>query len=236
MTVHLLTDNEIEALSTDPLVGFVQLTNLLWVELGEGIQDDNSHESAELFIQYIYAFVRARNMETPFSFSPNDNFVERARKIHARAVELELEQKFSNLKRPMPDDATEIILSSNSKNEIHDLLNKIRQIVDHTEFDDDKKNRIFVKIADLSSEVDRSKTKSEMVFSLFAHVSEAISEGAQKLDPALDRIERIMKIMGKDHMKEAKKLPAPEKPKQLPSPDPMEEVEDDDAEVQNEPE
>ena len=55
---------------------------------------------------------------------------------------------------------------------------------------------IFARIEKLQAEVNRDRTKSEVVVGLWLDITSAISNGAKNLDPTIDRLERIMKIFG----------------------------------------
>jgi hypothetical protein len=76
-----------------------------------------------------------------------------------------------------------------------------------------------VRIEKLQAEVIRDRTKSEVVVGLWLDITSAISNGAKNLDPAIDRLERIMKILGVARDDDAiTRLPAPQEPKQIPAP------------------
>jgi hypothetical protein len=82
-----------------------------------------------------------------------------------------------------------------------------------------KRDAIFARIEKLQAEVNRDRTKSEVVVGLWLDLTSAISNGAKNLDPAIDRLERIMKILGVARDDDATaRLPAPQEPKQIPPP------------------
>jgi hypothetical protein len=68
-------------------------------------------------------------------------------------------------------------------------------------------------------EVDRDRTRTEAAMALLLEVTSAIGKGAKNLDPALDRIERIVKVLAKakdEH--ETKALMAPPERKRIAPP------------------
>lgn len=126
--------------------------------------------------------------------------------------------------------STIIKLSKSYKDEIHNLINKIRQITESANLTDKKKDAIYNKLSALSLEVDKSRTRSEALLSLYFDITNAASEGAENLDPLIERVERLMKIFGRaKREQEQGQLPAPEKPKQLNPP----KGDSDDAECEN---
>ena len=53
---------------------------------------------------------------------------------------------------------------------------------------------------------------------LWLDITSAFSNGAKNLDPAIDRIERVMKIFAQARDEDAPKLPAPPEQKRIPPP------------------
>ena len=120
----------------------------------------------------------------------------------------------------------EVTFDEDYRKQIHRLLSNIREIVHSAELSDNKKDSVMEKITTLSEEVDKSKTRGEGLLSLYLDVTNAVSEGAKNLDPALERLDKIMRIFGRAKA-EAKtaQLSPPEEQKRLPPPE--------DGEVEN---
>lgn len=111
---------------------------------------------------------------------------------------------------------TPIVIDSDYKAEIYKNLNTIRKIVNSNVQDENKKDAIYKKIANLQSEVDRDRTTIDAFFARATDLSRTISECAENLDPAIQRLERIMSAFGKG-TKQIPRLPNKESQKLLPS-------------------
>ncbi len=69
--------------------------------------------------------------------------------------------------------------------------------------------------------MDRTRTPLAALLSRLLDVTNAVGEGAEKLEPAVRLLERVMKVLGRakaDH--DAGKLPPPEETQKLPAPEP----------------
>jgi seryl-tRNA synthetase len=105
-----------------------------------------------------------------------------------------------------------ISIGSNYKSEIGKLLDTTRKIVYQEVKDTYKRDNILKKIASLQSEVDRDQTTVDALFGRMIDLSQAIGTAAEKLDPLLDKMERVKKLFW-DSPRKVEQLPKPERPK-----------------------
>jgi hypothetical protein len=111
-------------------------------------------------------------------------------------------------------------LSDDFKEDIHDLLNKIRKIIHASDLGEDKKDAIYKKINELNDEVDQTRTKYGRFKALYLDVTETVGEGAKNLEPVVKILDRIAGIFGKARVEtDPEQLTGPEPPKQITGPD-----------------
>ena len=107
---------------------------------------------------------------------------------------------------------TVIKIESDYKIEIGKLLNTIRKIVNQEIHDGNKKDKIFSKIANLQSEVDRDQTTIDALFGRAIDLSKAIGECGKNIEPLIDKMGRLKKIFW-DNTNQSNHLQQPERPK-----------------------
>lgn len=107
---------------------------------------------------------------------------------------------------------TLISIDLDYKAQIGKLLDTARKIVNQEITEIKKKDIIMRKIASLQSEVDRDQTTVDALFSRVLDLTQVIGKGAENLDPLIDRIDRIKKILW-DGSKKVEQLPKPDRPK-----------------------
>ncbi|PCJ36965.1 MAG: hypothetical protein COA93_00485 [Alphaproteobacteria bacterium] len=98
------------------------------------------------------------------------------------------------------------------KGEIGNLLETIRKIVNQEVKETKKRDKIFSKIASLQSEIDRDQTTIDAIFGHMIDLSETVGECAERLEPVIDKLERIKKLLW-DNSKKVEALPTPGRPK-----------------------
>jgi hypothetical protein len=114
---------------------------------------------------------------------------------------------------------TSFHIAGNFKTQIGGHLTAIRNIVQEATLSDAKRDAIFNRIEKLQAEVNRDRTKTETAIGLWLDITSAISHGAEKLDPAIDRLERIMKVFAEARDEDtATRLPAPPEQKRISPP------------------
>lgn len=120
---------------------------------------------------------------------------------------------------------TPILILESYKDDIHKNLDTIRKIVNQQVKDNNKKDAIFTKIASLQSEIDRERTTIDMIFGRIIDLSKVIGECAENMDPAVQKLERVMKAL-KDGTERVKLLPTRNRPKLKPPKKVTEEADD----------
>jgi hypothetical protein len=120
---------------------------------------------------------------------------------------------------------TVISIASEYKLEIGKLLETIRKIVNQEITDTNKKDKIFSKIASLQSEIERENTTVDAIFGRMIDLSSTIGECADKLEPAISKLERIKKILC-NSSKKVELLPAQKTQKLISQKEQEQEIDD----------
>ena len=96
-------------------------------------------------------------------------------------------------------------------------LEKMRSIIDESDESPEKKHVLYTRIAELSEEIDKDRTRFEHVTALTIQLAQTTGVVAEKLEPVV-RI--IQSIFGKSKAQENQRatLPAPRKRKQIEGP------------------
>ena len=90
---------------------------------------------------------------------------------------------------------TVMSIQPNYKLEIGSLLQTVRKIVNQEIETGRKKDIIFAKIISLQKEVDRDHTTIDSLFNIALDLTRTISECAENLEPLLDKVERLKKLI-----------------------------------------
>lgn len=116
-----------------------------------------------------------------------------------------------------------VALSLKQKDEIRKYVNNIKTIVEKSHLPEDKKESIFKKIQALMAEIDRNRTRFEVVADFVAKTGVVSKTAEQEIaGPWWRWIAKIAEIVGgakaDEEGQEQAKLPAPQPQKRLPPP------------------
>jgi hypothetical protein len=129
--------------------------------------------------------------------------------VHTFAIQLTRgairKSKMEHLGAAMPEEA---------RDQLRHLVARLRDVVQNASAPDYRKRALLRRISELEQEFERDRTRVAVVKDLWFEATSAIGKGAENLEPAVELIERIGRIVGK--FSDVKLLPAP--PKQLPKP------------------
>jgi hypothetical protein len=113
-----------------------------------------------------------------------------------------------------------VALDAATKVKLRHLLGQVRETIDQLEVEADKRDRLYARVADLESEINRDRTRLDAVGALFVDACGYAGEGVKKLEPLIQGIERIGAAIGIAKAREDAqlRLPAPKAPKQIEPP------------------
>jgi hypothetical protein len=115
--------------------------------------------------------------------------------------------------------ASSVTLNAERRAEIHALIAKIRKVVVVLDVSEDKRDRIYSRIAALAKEVDQSKTFYGTLMGLILETSGTLGEAAERLDPLARLIRRLTSIVADQKTADEQlKLSAPPETKRIEGP------------------
>jgi hypothetical protein len=221
----MITDEEIDSLPDDPEAAFVQYEAILreQVRLANADHGYRGWDVEREYVAHVLAFVDTRALPLELPRNPPDdnedgsfarwyfNFV-RAIDYYKAAARLRIAAR-------KKEHVSVLRLSPDFKAQIGAHLAAIRKIVADAEVSESKRDAIFRRINNLQEEVDRDRTRTDVAMALWLEVTSAIGKGAKNLDPAIDRLERIVKVFAKaKDENEQQALMAPKERKRLAAP------------------
>lgn len=175
-------------------------------------------EPERTYVSNVLAFLDELRLEigveniVDFSRSNRDRFHGAFLQFRQQVVYAIARFRLRNARREDRSIGTDIEIHSDYKSKITGLLNTIRKIVNQEIDDDSKKDRIFSKINFLQLEIDREKTTIDSLFGLALDLTRTISECADNLEPLLEKVERLKKLIW-NNSKRIESLPGKERQK-----------------------
>jgi hypothetical protein len=113
-----------------------------------------------------------------------------------------------------------VALDQPTKRKLRHLLKQIREVVDKLEVSDQKRERLYCRVAELEEEVNRNRTRLEVVASLAISISETSGKVAKNLEPLWKWVHPLLGLIGKAQEREevpsVPQLPSP--PRQIEAP------------------
>jgi len=115
------------------------------------------------------------------------------------------------------DDFYSVAFDAPTKVKLRHHLGQMRTIVDESDESPEKKNVLYTRIAELSEEIDKDRTRFEHLTALTIQIAQTTSVVAEKVEP-LARL--LQGLFGKSKAQENQRatLPAPRKRKQIEGP------------------
>lgn len=216
----MITDEEIDSLPDDPEAAFVQYEAVLRGRVRSNSSPNNWDVERD-YVAHVLAFADTRSIPLDLPRNPpNDdadfsswyqNFI-RVVDYYKAVARLQVAAR-------KKEHVSVLTLSLDFKAQIGGHLTAIRKIVVDADISENKRDAIFMRINNLQQEVDRDRTRTEAAMALWLEVTSAIGKGAKNLDPVIDRLERIVKVLAKaKDENERQALLAPKQKKRIAAP------------------
>lgn len=113
-----------------------------------------------------------------------------------------------------------VALDPASKERIHVLVKKIREVIESADLEEKKKNSLFAKLNAFDADVDRSRTPFGNAMLMALDVAHVVKTYGEALNPLNELLKRINEMMSDAKSKEPEQtqLPPPEEKKKLEPP------------------
>ena len=114
-----------------------------------------------------------------------------------------------------------VALDQPTKLKLRHLLSQMKEAVDKLDVSSTKKEALFAKIGALENEINRDRTRFDVVAAFWIEGCEAFGDGVEKLEPLRKWVDLIGNLLGKAKVEEGsatRRLPSPETQKQIERP------------------
>jgi hypothetical protein len=225
-----------ENLPDDPEEAFLVLEAAFNEELQLSISRLSSNESESLvFIQYIskvLAAIQELSLNSKFSGDSIPDIQDVNYGTYADFSK-DVEHYKTLLKIRMARRLKQFSISfdTHTKSKLRHLLAQMRATVDKLDLSESKKEALFARISALEVEIDRNRTRMDVVGALWLETCAKVGEGVDKLEPLRKWVGSIGGLIGFAKTQEgpqAPRLPSSPKPKQIEPPKSGESAIDDD--------
>jgi hypothetical protein len=217
----MITDEELADLPDDNELAFVVYERRLRNRLRE-VSTEDSNSAERDYVNHILAFIDhcGLNIEIDRDFPWEDRFFWDWYHRFVYAIDHYTMKARLMHKRGLAQGITTVILlSTDYRTEITKLINKIRKVVNASDFPSAQKDSIYKNLSSLQLEVDRENTRFDAFLSRLLDLTNAVGEGAENLEPLAKLMTRIMRSFGRakaDH--DQRKLPPVKERRALPKP------------------
>jgi hypothetical protein len=229
----MLTNDFLCSLPDDPDLGFIKLVDYLNEWLEQEYAKQNS-DARTMYAEAIHAFVDEYDLDVPFRSFGRDGFESREDwdRFSSAVNYTKNRYQFRHRRGSRMLLASSVTLNAERRAEIHSLIAKIRKVVAVLDVSEDKRDRIYSRIAALAKEVDQSKTFYGTLMCLILETSGTLGEAAERLDPLARLIRRLTSIVADQKTADEElKLSAPPETKRIEGPAPPQRYQDLDDDI-----
>ncbi|WP_149312369.1 hypothetical protein [Methylobacterium sp. P1-11] len=223
----MITDEEMEDLPADPELAFVAVEKILRSKIEEHEFDarNNDLDPDPYRLEYmtrVLAAARAYNIDALSELKMPRASRQSIYEFYAQFrndVDFVTMQIRLNAQRINREGS--VGLDPKAKSKIHHFIQQIRDEIEQSDLDIDKKESLLDALNAFAKEVDRTRTRMQVAMALWIAFASGVGSGFEKLKPVRDLLDSIARVMGnakalEDHY--TKKLPKPTDRKRLEPP------------------
>lgn len=125
---------------------------------------------------------------------------------HAKRIVYDINFRAARIRR-----RESVELSSEAKGKIHALIAKIRDVIEGSDLEEEKKRALLDRVGGLAKEVDRSRTQLRVAMNMVLDVSATAGQAAANLTPLRKLVDKVIDVLAIAWKETPKQLPAPPK-------------------------
>ena len=211
-------------LPEEPEEAFLHLESAFRTECERKINDAHHEERVDIYyVQYISKVLGAiteLGIESQFSKRsvPSIEDVDYQTYVNF-SKDVEHYRTMLKIRRGRRRKEYSVALDQTTKLKLRHMISQMKEIVDKLDVLQNKKEALFAKINALEKEIDRDRTRFDVIAALWIEGCEKIGEGAEKLEPLRKLFDSFGNLLG-----QAKKIEA-SAPARLPSPETTKRIE-----------
>jgi len=205
----LISDDVLDSLPDDPEAALVALVNAVndsasnWAEFNWDWRSE--------FVTTLQGFLNEYDIEVPKSLLrpisiDSDSYSQEFDNFKIEISRLYSQFRFRTARLNSESSSVSLKLGKDYRTEIHEYIEKIREIVRVTDIPIDKRDRIFKQVSKLSLEVDRDRSNPQALLALIVEVSGTSGKVAENLEPVADLADKIVTVLGKAKAESLQKL------------------------------
>jgi len=219
----MATDDFYESLNDDNEIAFVQVVERLDQELADKLArlGENADERF-VHLEFMHEVVGAasalnideiRRLDLPSQQNVFDTYSDFAMDVKRYVMAV-------RLRNIRTGKIYSVELDSASKERIHNLLKKVRIVIERADLDEKKRNSLFNKLNAFEADVDRRRTPFQNAMLAAMDVAHVVKTYGEALNPLNEMFKRISEILGaaKDKEPEQQQLPPPKRHEKLEPP------------------
>lgn len=217
----MLSDEEIRELPEDPRLAFAQFVEIARQRRDKYAEGRSDWKAERTYVASVRAFAEVYDLALGVDDPPgNDpNFATYFRSFEEKIDFEVLKYRISGIRNVNVPSDFDVKLQKDHREEVHNLINKIRKIVNQADIDLRLKEGILSKLGSLSREIDKMRTSMNVLTDAMLELTSATGQAAENLEPAVKVFERIAGVFGRAKKKQdIEKLAGPEEPKLLEGP------------------
>jgi len=222
----MLTDDFLRSLPDDPELAFIELVDHLdkWLVKENGPPTDykTDYRNEQRYAETLRAFADEHNLDVAFRRYLRSDFESEIDWWARFSEDVAYAKSRYQFRRKVGSRmllGSSVTLNAERRAEIHALIARIRKVVAVLDVSEDKRDRIYSRLAALAKEVDQSKTFWGTLMGLILETSGTLGEAAEKLDPLARLIRRLTSVVADQKTAdEQSQLPAPPERKRIEGP------------------
>ncbi len=219
----MATDDFYESLNDDNEIAFVQVVEKLEEELLDQLRGLEQNTDDRFYhLEYMNKVVGAavalnideiRRFELPSLQNVFDSYSDFSREVKRYVMAV-------RLCKIRTGKIYSVELDGASKERIHNLLKKVRIVIERADLDEKKRNSLFDKLNAFEADVDRRRTTFQNAMLAAMDVAHVVKTYGEALNPLNEMFKRISEILGaaKDKEPEQQQLPPPKRQEKLEPP------------------
>lgn len=225
-----------ESLPDDPEEAFLILeaafNDELQQELGRLRSDDSESLLYMQYISKVLAAIQELNLNSKFSDQSIPDIQDVGYGTYANfSKDVEHYKTLLRIRTARRQKQFSISFDATTKTKLRHLLEQMRVTVDKLDVSEPKKEALFARISALELEIDRNRTRMDVVGALWLETCTKIGDGVDKLEPLRRWVDSIGGLIGFAKTQEGPqtaRIPSNPRPKQIEPPKSSEPAIDDD--------
>ncbi len=190
-----------EDLPEDPESAFLLLENAFREECDYKIasreRNDTSVDTYAQYVTRVITVIQSLEINTGYDFSSlldENNITLKSYLVFRRIIE-NLTIKW-NINRVRHSKKFSVVLDESTKTSIRALLEKIKQAIGKLEVSDEKREALYSRVYALEAELNRNRTRLEVIGALWVETCGKVGEGVERLEPVRKWIDSIGNLIG----------------------------------------